>query len=243
MANSLRYGVPYMDAAQAQKHVTHNDAIRIFDQVLNATVLDKDLATPPGSPAAGDSYIIAGSPTGAWVGKAFNFVSYLDGAWQFVPPINGFRVYVSDEALYYRYNGSAWVQEPNSVLGTTQRLVQSANGAFIDVKCLEQNITGLTGAFVDSTLLIPDRAIVLAVSSRVTTAITGATSFSCGVSGNTGQFGSGLGIALGSNNIGAIGPTAFYANTAVRLTAAGANFTAGAVRIAIQYIQLGGLTS
>jgi hypothetical protein len=231
-----------MEAAQAQKHVTHNDAIRIFDQILNATVLDKDLATPPGSPAAGASYIIAASPTGAWVGKAFNFVSYLDGAWQFIAPVTGLRVYVADEALYYRYSGTTWVQEPNSVLGATTRLAQSANGAFIDMKCIEQEIT-VTGAFTDSTILIPDRGIVLAVATRVTQAITGATSYSCGVSGTPGQFGSGLGITLGSNNVGAIGPTAFYANTAVRLTAAGANFTGGKVRIAIQYFALGGLTS
>lgn len=243
MANSQRYLIPYMEAAQSQKHVTHNDAIRLFDQAINANAKDKDLATPPGSPATGDSYIVAGSPTGAWTGKAFNFASWLDGAWQFIAPVKGFRVYLDDEALYYRYNGTSWVQEPDSVLADTKRLVQSANGAFIDIKCLEQNITGLTGAFVDSTLLIPNRAIVLAVSSRVITAITGATSFSCGVSGNTGQFGSGLGIALGSNNVGSIGPTAFYADTAVRLTAVGANFTAGAVRIAIQYLLPGGLTS
>jgi hypothetical protein len=53
------------------------------------------------------------------------------------------------------------------------------------------------------------------------------------VAGNTSQFGGSLGITLGSNNIGVIGPTAFYANSAVRVTAAGGNFTAGRVRVVL----------
>ena len=46
-------------------------------------------------------------------------------------------------------------------------------------------------------------------------------------------------IAAGSTNVGVIGPQAFYANTAIRLTANGANFTGGAVRIAIHYLTFG----
>ncbi len=98
---------------------------------------------------------------------------------------------------------------------------------------LEQELT-LTGAFVDATTaMIADRMIVLAVASRTTLAITGATSYGVGVAGNTSQFGGSLGIALGSNNIGVIGPTAFYANTPIRVTAAGGNFTAGRVRVVL----------
>ncbi len=98
---------------------------------------------------------------------------------------------------------------------------------------LEQELT-LTGAFVDATTaVIADRMIVLAVASRTTLAITGATSYGVGVAGNTSQFGGSLGIALGSNNIGVIGPTAFYANTPIRVTAAGGNFTAGRVRVVL----------
>lgn len=73
--------------------------------------------------------------------------------------------------------------------------------------------------------------IVLAVASRTTQAITGAASYGIGVAGNASQFGGSLGIAPGSSNIGVIGPTAFYANTPLRVTAAGGNFTGGKVRL------------
>jgi hypothetical protein len=78
---------------------------------------------------------------------------------------------------------------------------------------------------------IPDRAIVLGVASRTTLAITGASSYSVGISGEADKFGDLLGIALGSNNIGVIGPTAFYADTQVRVTANGSDFTGGQVRL------------
>ena len=83
---------------------------------------------------------------------------------------------------------------------------------------------------------IPNRAIVFCVSTRTVTAITGAASYDCGLAGERSKFGGSLSIAAGSNNAGVIGPTAFYADTPVRLSANGGNFTGGAVRVAIHYI-------
>jgi len=77
---------------------------------------------------------------------------------------------------------------------------------------------------------------VLAVSNRVVRAITGATSYSCGVAGNATQFGASLAVSAGSANLGLIGPNPFYANTAVVYTAAGGSFTGGTVRMTIHYL-------
>ena len=41
--------LPYILAAQAQKHVTHNEALRILDGLVQLSVLDRDLTAPPGS--------------------------------------------------------------------------------------------------------------------------------------------------------------------------------------------------
>jgi hypothetical protein len=38
---------------------------------------------------------------------------------------------------------------------------------------------------------------------------------------------------LGSTNIGVIGPTAFYAPTPIRITAAGGSFTSGKLRLVL----------
>ena len=107
------------------------------------------------------------------------------------------------------------------------------------LRAKEEEVT-LTGAFVDTAdaAFIPDRAIVLGVASRTTLAITGATSYGVGIAGNTTQFGNLLGVALGSTNNGVIGPTAFYADTKVRVSANGGNFTGGKVRLVLYFLEM-----
>ena len=100
--------LPFIVAAQAQKHVTHNEALRALDAVVHLSVLDKDLAAPPGAPAEGARYIVAASPTGAWAGHAGGIAAFQDGAWAFHEPQEGWRAWVADEDRLYVWSGSAW---------------------------------------------------------------------------------------------------------------------------------------
>lgn len=113
------------------------------------------------------------------------------------------------------------------------------HGGRVTLRAKEEELV-LAGAFVETTdtAYIPDRAIVLGVSSRTTLAITGANSYGVGILGNTTQFGNLLGVALNSTNNGVIGPTAFYADTKVRVTANGGNFTAGKVRLIAYFLEM-----
>ena len=83
MANSTNLTMPFIEAAQAQKHVTHNAALQLLDAVVMLSVLDRDLAGPPASPAEGDRYLIAASATGAWSGREGKIAAWQDGAWTF----------------------------------------------------------------------------------------------------------------------------------------------------------------
>jgi hypothetical protein len=121
-------------------------------------------------------------------------------------------------------------------------VAKGALGSTTGMAVLEQTLSGLSGAYVASTIEIPDRSIVLGVSTRVATGITGAASYDCGVAGEADKFGATLGIAAGSTNVGVIGPQAFSADTPIMLTARGGSFTGGAVRIAIHYLTLGAPT-
>lgn len=82
---SAKLRIPYIAAAQAQKHVTHNEAMTLLDTLVQLSVIDKDLTAPPGSPVEGDTYIVAGaggSATGAWVGWEKRVVRFIDGQWR-----------------------------------------------------------------------------------------------------------------------------------------------------------------
>jgi len=108
MSNSTNLQLPYLQASQAQKHVTVNDGVRLLDALVMCAVEDKDLATPPGSPADGARYIPASGATGAWSTWDLNIAYYVDGAWKKIVPREGFTAYVRDEDTLYTFNGSTW---------------------------------------------------------------------------------------------------------------------------------------
>ncbi len=101
--------LPYIEAAQAQKHVTHNESLRLLDGIVQLSVLDRDQTAPPGSPADGDRYIVASGATGDWAGWDLNVAFWTDGAWLQLPPRTGWRAWVEDESILLVYDGSGWM--------------------------------------------------------------------------------------------------------------------------------------
>lgn len=90
--------LPYIQAAQAQKHVTHNEAIRLLDIAVQLVVQSRDLTAPPASDAEGNRYIVAASATGDWAGHDGEIAIYEGGAYWFIAPLPGWRAYVMDES-------------------------------------------------------------------------------------------------------------------------------------------------
>ena len=101
--------LPYLLAAQAQKHITVNEALRLLDGLVQLAVLDRHLTVPPASPADGARYIVASGATGAWAGWDLNVAYHVDGAWMRLVPRPGWQAWVIDEASFLAWNGSAWV--------------------------------------------------------------------------------------------------------------------------------------
>lgn len=236
MDQSTNLNMPYIMASQAQKHVTHNEAIRTLDALVQISIVDKELAAPPGSPIEGECYIPAIGATGEWVGKEGKIAAFQDGAWMFYSPGVGFLAFIVNESLIYIFDGINWAPYSDGKTGGPATILNAgANGSVTRFELAEEEIV-LAGPTTDSTIVIPDRAIVFAVSTRTTQAIAGAASYDCGIVGDIGKFGSALGITPGSTNSGVVGPTAFYADTALRISANGGNFAGGNVRVAIHYM-------
>jgi Major tropism determinant N-terminal domain len=128
-----------------------------------------------------------------------------------------------------------WTVVDRGFMPALANIAAAPHGASIQAQVIEQ-VVSLSGASTNASVPIPANCIVLAVGARVLTAITGAPSYEVGVSGNLTQFGSALGIATGSTNFGLIGPTAFYVNTALTITATSGSFTGGQVRLSISII-------
>lgn len=238
--NTPNLALPYLAAAQAQKHVTVNEALDALDGLVQLSVISAGLNAPPGSPVEGDRYIVASGATSAWAGWDASVAQFSGGAWHRLIPQSGWLAWNAASGKLLLWTGSAWtgLDVAMNLLTRTAsvRVAEGAAGSATDMVVAEELLSGLSGASVTSTIAIPNRAIVLGVSTRTATAITGATSYDCGIAGELSKFGGSLGIASGSTNVGVIGPQAFYSATPIVLTANGGNFTGGAVRIAIHYL-------
>ena len=68
MTDTPRLALPAIEAAQAQKHVTHNEALALLDALTHLAVESRALSAPPGQPGEGNSYIPAPGASGAWSG-------------------------------------------------------------------------------------------------------------------------------------------------------------------------------
>lgn len=100
--------MPYILPSQAQKHVTHNEALRLLDAVVHLSVKSRNRAEAPETPASGDRYLVAAAAAGAWTGKGGAIASFIDGGWLFVTPAIGWQTYVEDEVLLLVFDGTLW---------------------------------------------------------------------------------------------------------------------------------------
>jgi hypothetical protein len=115
METTPNLGLRLLVQSQSQKEITVNEALCRID-ALQAGVLSRTQATPPSSPTDGLTYIVSGSATGAWSGKYHHITYYLAG-WHFIAPRTGMNLWVADEAITYRYNGTAWVRNQSLTPG------------------------------------------------------------------------------------------------------------------------------
>lgn len=108
MTDSIHLGLPFIEAAQAQKHVTHNEALIALDAVVMLAAIDRDLSAPPASPAEGARYLVNSPGSGAFAGKDNQIAHYLDGGWSFYAPAKGWTCYVEDEGRLLAWDGASW---------------------------------------------------------------------------------------------------------------------------------------
>ena len=128
MTTTTHLGISLVEQSQAQKEVTINQALTRIDAILNTGAKSRSLATPPSSPASGDLYIVATSPTGDWAGQAGK-LTYFDAIWRFITPNMGLTLWVNDESVTVTHNGSVWLTNAVATkTGATYTLAAADNG-------------------------------------------------------------------------------------------------------------------
>ncbi len=102
-------GLPLILPAQAQKHVTHNEALLALDVIVQLAVINRTLTVPPALAVPGDRHIVPAGATLDWAGQAGKIAVMTETGWQFHAPRAGWRAHILAEQQTAVFDGLAWV--------------------------------------------------------------------------------------------------------------------------------------
>ena len=108
MTKTQNLELPLIAAAQAQKHITHNEALATLDTVVQLCVISAALNAPPSSPSQGDRYIVSTNPSGGWEGQNTQIALFDNGVWVFIAPQTGWRVWDAETAALLIWHNQTW---------------------------------------------------------------------------------------------------------------------------------------
>ncbi len=112
MDTSENLNLSYILPSQAQKHVTHNDAIQALDALVHLSLTSMQTVTPPPTPQGGVRYLVPTGATGAWLGKDGSIAAFQDGAWRFFTPTAGWIAYDEETSRPYVFDNDIWSEVP-----------------------------------------------------------------------------------------------------------------------------------
>lgn len=117
MTETPRWTLPLLLAGQAQKEISHNEALEAIDRVLHLAVLTRTLNRPPSNARTGDTVIIGAAPVGDWRDCANMIASSNGTSWILTTPRSGCLAWICDEAVLAVFHGERW--RPLATLGPT----------------------------------------------------------------------------------------------------------------------------
>ena len=89
MENTGRFDLPLIMPSQAQKHVTHNEALTLIDGLMHLVIKAFGETAPPMSAQVDDAFVVGASATGSWFGEDGNIAFNTDVGWRFAVPVEG----------------------------------------------------------------------------------------------------------------------------------------------------------
>ncbi|RST85171.1 DUF2793 domain-containing protein [Aquibium carbonis] len=108
MEQTTRLKLPYILPSQAQKHVTHNEALRALDAIVQIGVDGADRNDPPADPAEGERHLVGDAPMGAFAGHAGAIAAFQDGSWSFHEPLPGWLAWNAETQALLVHDGAGW---------------------------------------------------------------------------------------------------------------------------------------
>lgn len=226
-----RYEMPLLQAAQAQKHVTVNEALMRLDGLVNLVLQSVTVSNPPEVVFDAQCWAVPSGATGAWSGQSGRIAIGSNGGWQFVAPAAGMQAFVIDQGLTAMHDGEAWI-----IGGLSTGML----GSGMNCGLAEAEFAVVPGSGFATPVVIPAGAMVIGAVARVTQAISGTlTGWRLGTQGAENRFGQGLGKSNNSWAQGILGSAmTYYQSEPLRMTAESGTFAGGRVSLAVHWLSL-----
>ncbi len=90
-----------------------NDDLLYIDSTTFPIVESMTFTAPPDNVQPGQKFILPANPTGAWAGQDGKLAVYIEGAWVFYVPREGWRVRLRSLNAFIWFNGTTWEDERN----------------------------------------------------------------------------------------------------------------------------------
>jgi hypothetical protein len=160
---SARLGLPLLQPGQAQKELTHNEALALLDLAVQASVVAVGVNAPPAAPVAGQAWVVGTAPTGDWALHADSVAGWTENGWRFVAPREGMGVWSLADARGARFTGGLWrlgvlagsrvTIDGVAVIGAQRPgIIAPAGGAAVDAEA-RTAIAAILGALRDHGLI------------------------------------------------------------------------------------------
>lgn len=232
MSSTENLNLPLVLAAQAQKHVTVNEALWKLDALTHLTLTGRNETTPPLPVVDGNVYSIPSGASGLWQDNIGDLAIGINGGWVFATPSLGWRGWDVETDQYVQFDGNDWQGEGNFAGG---------NGASTRFETISFEHVVTVGTSNTTSISVPSYSIVLGVTGRVTSEITGTglTSWSLGIAGSTDRYGTGYGLDLNSYAKGLTShPLAYWSDTPLEITPDAGSFSGGSIAFAVHIVGL-----
>jgi hypothetical protein len=120
-----RIKFPYLSSGQAQKEVTHNEALLIADMLVQPVVQALGQASVPTAPQLGQCWVVGAGATGDWMGKGNALACWTDGGWRFFVPFEGMSIWSIADSMQAQWRSGSWVK------GNVNALTYAVDGQIV----------------------------------------------------------------------------------------------------------------
>jgi len=232
MSETFKFKLPLLQAAQAQKHVTVNEALVRLDAAAQMRLVTISNPVPPMAALEGEAYGVPVGAVNAWDGHIGEIAVAANGGWVFLKPAVGWSAWIESQSYQAVFDGADWrprvVAMTASGASTAQHLIEFDH-------VITPGTTNLTSVNIEASML------VFGITGRVVSPITGTavTGWRVGVATSDNRYANGLGLGLNTWFRGQSGsPLTYWNPEPLLLTAEGGAFGGGTVRIVIHGLVL-----